>query len=439
MSSPLALAAVTAILKDVLNDGLINNDLAQVGSLLVTALPPDRIPVGETEENRLNLFLYQITPNQGWRNVGLPSQGPGGERLSNAPLALNLHYMLTAYGSSDLNAEILLGYAMEILSDMPMLPRAAIRRSLSPNNPVNVNLIPPDTDGRTAIDLADQLELVKITPNYPSADELSRLWTAMQARYRPTVVYQVSTVLIQHNRPVRSPLPVLQRGAGDQGIHSQPDVQVPPSSIPTLTSIAIVSADGFHLAAELGDTLALTGAKLSGDTVTAEFKHALLPLPLELPLAAGATSQKALVTLPPTGSGTADSDWPAGQYTVALRIDSAGKPTRRTNEIGFSLAPRLSPQPTLSPPPGPFDLTLHVFPQIWPGQRIDIFVGGEPFRPTPVGVKSAQISVTLTGLAPSETPLPVALRVDGVDSILVRDLSAQPPSFDPLQSITVPG
>lgn len=435
MSSPLAIAAVTAVLKDVLNNGLIDNDLAQVGSLLVSALPPDRIPIGDIEENRLNLFLYQVTPNQGWRNVGLPSKGQGGERLSNAPLALNLHYMLTAYGSTDLNAEILLGYAMEILADMPMLPRAAIQRSLSPDNPINVALIPPDADGRTAIDLAEQLELVKISANYPSADELSRLWTAMQARYRPTVTYQVSTVLIQHTRPVRNALPVLQRGPDDRGVNSQPDLQVPAPTWPTLSALAIAGSDGRHLSAELGDTLVLSGAGLAGDTLTAEFNHALLATPLALPLAPGSSARRALVTLPAAGS--ADADWPAGQYTVALRIDSAGKPGRRTNDIGFGLAPRLLAPPALSAPPAPYTLTLQLAPQVWPGQRLDVFVGGEPFRPAPPAAKTGLLTVALTGLAPSDTPLPVVVRVNGVDSLVVRDLDAQPPGFDPQQTITV--
>jgi hypothetical protein len=38
MSSPLAIAAVTAALKDLLNDGLLNHDLSSVGSFSVTAL-----------------------------------------------------------------------------------------------------------------------------------------------------------------------------------------------------------------------------------------------------------------------------------------------------------------------------------------------------------------------------------------------------------------
>src|SRR5262249_26570078 len=42
-------------------------------------------------------------------------------------------------------------------------------------------------------------------------EEISRLWTAFQARYRPTAVYQISVVLIESGRSVRTPLPVRSR------------------------------------------------------------------------------------------------------------------------------------------------------------------------------------------------------------------------------------
>lgn len=187
MSSPLALAAVTATLCDLLNNGLIDNDLSPVGSFSVTAVPPDRIETGEQELNRLNLFLYQVTPNLGWRNEGMAARDSRDSRirLSNPPLALDLHYMLTAYGSAPWAAEILLGFAMDVLHEKCVLSRADIRRALDPaNNPISVALVPPDPQGRIALDLADQVEHLKILPQYLTSEELARLWTSMQARYR---------------------------------------------------------------------------------------------------------------------------------------------------------------------------------------------------------------------------------------------------------------
>jgi hypothetical protein len=47
MSNALAIASVTAVLKDLLNNGVIDHDLTSVvgSDVAVTALPPDRIEV----------------------------------------------------------------------------------------------------------------------------------------------------------------------------------------------------------------------------------------------------------------------------------------------------------------------------------------------------------------------------------------------------------
>ena len=42
MSSPLAIAAVTAALKDLLNDGLLNHDFSSIGSFTVKVVPAAR-------------------------------------------------------------------------------------------------------------------------------------------------------------------------------------------------------------------------------------------------------------------------------------------------------------------------------------------------------------------------------------------------------------
>src|ERR1043166_2427512 len=104
MSNALAIAGVSAVLKDLLNNGLIDHDIGSLvnAPVTVTAMPPDRIKADDLGERaQLNLFLYQITPNMGWNNVGLPSRDSQGVRLTNRPLALDLHYLLTAYGKKD--------------------------------------------------------------------------------------------------------------------------------------------------------------------------------------------------------------------------------------------------------------------------------------------------------------------------------------------------
>jgi hypothetical protein len=96
MSNALAIASVSAVLKDLLNNAAIDHQLSNVvGEVKVSALPPDRVLVeGTPETSRINLFMYQVTPNQGWRNVDLPSRDASGERTASPPLALDLHYLV---------------------------------------------------------------------------------------------------------------------------------------------------------------------------------------------------------------------------------------------------------------------------------------------------------------------------------------------------------
>ena len=442
MSSPLAIATVTATLLDLLNDGLVNNDLSAVGSYKVSAMPPDRVSTGAQEPNQINLFLYRVSPNSGWSNVGLPSHAANGDRLANPPLALDLHYLMTAYGQQDLAAEVLLGYAMELLHDMRVLPRGAIRKALSPDNPVTQALALTDAQGRSAADLADQIEQIKLAPNYLGSEELSKLWTAMQARYRPSMAYTVSVVLIQGVKATRDALPVLRRGPEDRGAQASTGIKPPPPSMPTLLTLAIRdAANRRRTAAELADTLVLDGVNLAGDTVTAQFRHALLAAPIERPLDAGATASRVRVTLPdPAVDATAATDWPAGNYTITLRIQRAGKPDRYTDALPFALAPRLQPPLPIAAAraaDGSLALALDVLPQVWPGQRAYLLLGGDGYAAPAPAAKTGTLSFAIPHEEPTETPLPLRVQVDGVDSVLVTDVDASPPAFDPDRSITI--
>ena len=71
MSTALAIAGVTAVLRDLLNDGMVNHNVSgMLGSnVTVSVLAPDRVvPVNGAEASQINLFLYLVTPNPGWRN-----------------------------------------------------------------------------------------------------------------------------------------------------------------------------------------------------------------------------------------------------------------------------------------------------------------------------------------------------------------------------------
>jgi hypothetical protein len=432
MSSPLAIAGVTAVLKDLLNEGLINHDLSKVGSFSVTALPPDRITIGATEPNQLNLYLYLVTPNQGWRNVALPSRNGKGDRLTNQPLALNLHYMLTAYGSEDFNAEILLGYAMHVLHENPVPTRQQIRRSLGGPSPVSGGILPPSPSPFGSVmadDLADQAELLKVTPQSLSSDEMSKLWTAFQSKYRPSSAYMVSVVLIQATGPTVTALPVLKRGDKDRGVKAITGA---------LPSIESVRFDRNKPAAELGNPITILGRSLVGDTVQLVFRNQkvgdLTPAVTVVPT----SEQECTVNLPAASQandgGTVGGTWPAGFYSVRVqvgRIVDGGTVSWSSNEYPFALAPRVTGLQPSTVLPGDISLTLTVEPAVQPHQRVSVLFGEREVQaPIPTATTSL-VRVTVPGVTtrPGEATsfYVVRVRIDGVDSIPLTALKPTDP------------
>jgi hypothetical protein len=197
MSSALAIASVTAILKNLLGNALVQQSATtSIGDVIITALPPDRISTGTDERTQLNLHLYRLSPNTSWRRTG--GSAVQKEQHDTLPLALDLHYLLTAYGERDFQAEILLGHAIQCLYETPVLTQEAIRSSLasaSSGNGSNTALT-----GLPASALTEQLEQVKISPEFLSMEEMSKLWSSLQTRARLSVTYQVSVILIENRR-----------------------------------------------------------------------------------------------------------------------------------------------------------------------------------------------------------------------------------------------
>src|SRR5687767_656839 len=192
MSSALAIASVTALLKNLLDDGMVDETIVgTVGNVKVSAVAPDLVALAPDAQSQLNLFLYQVSANQGWKNVGLPSRDARGERLTNPPLALDLHYLLTAYAGRELHAEILLGHGMQILHETPGLSRDAIRRGLGdPGLDVDPqSFLPAQLRALSTSELGEQIEAIKITSQPVSTEEMSKLWAAFQSRYRPSTAY----------------------------------------------------------------------------------------------------------------------------------------------------------------------------------------------------------------------------------------------------------
>ena len=431
MSTALAIAGVTAVLRDLLNDGLINHNVSgQLGSsVTVSVLAPDRVvATGGSEASQINLFLYLVTPNPGWRNEGLASRDASGRlRLSNPPLALDLHYLLSVYSGGDLHAEILLGYAMQLLHEMPVLTRDAIRTALSPSPGVGTAL-PPALRALADSGLEDQVELIKLTPQYLNTEEMSKLWTAMQSHFRPTAAYTVSVVLIEALQPVRSPLPVLSRGTVDPATGRDRGVVVDPGLVPTVPMLTAAVPPLRQPVARIGDTIDLRGnfldgsgreVLLSNDRFEVETVIAALAAP-----ATGANTLLRFALAPALAASL-----PVGVYRVGARLLRAGDPApRETNRIALTLAPQMTnlPLAVVRDGAGTAAFTVNFTPSLRAGQSVVLVLGQDEFVPQAAALPATSLNFVIPN-APVG-PLLARLRIDGIESPII-DLSQEPPAI----------
>ena len=124
MSNSFAIATVTATLRDVLQ-GEIDSDISGVE---VTLRSPGII---QNPKDILNLFLYQVTPNNGYSNLDLPSRSYNGDLTKKTILGLDLYLLLTAFSETDdLKAHRIIAIAMRTLHENPVLTREAIHHSI---------------------------------------------------------------------------------------------------------------------------------------------------------------------------------------------------------------------------------------------------------------------------------------------------------------------
>ncbi len=205
MSDGYAIAAVTAVIRRTILEAFAAASLSDVvGTIPVTADPPDRvIPPNTPDPTQINIFLRQISRNAAFRNMDLPGRNHAGELVGGPPLALDLHYFITAYGADIFHSEMLLGHATLALHENETLTREGIARALSP--------VPPDPlvpAVLTTSGIEAQMELIKIVPEAVDSEEMSRLWSAIQGQYRPTAAYRASVVLIEPRGKGAPPPPV---------------------------------------------------------------------------------------------------------------------------------------------------------------------------------------------------------------------------------------
>jgi len=409
MSSPLAIAAVTATLRNLLTQGITaDSDLADA---TVTMQPLDRARAAGNTANQVNIFLYHVLPNGAWRNLDFPGRVKPGE-TGQPPLGLNLYYLITAFGRDNDTVRPfghqLMGRAMSILNDHPLLGADEIKAAL-PNS-----------------DLWTQVERVRFTLQPFSLDEVAKLWTGFQTQYRLSVAYEAAVVLIESTRAVATPLPVLMRGPGDSGVSVQANL-LPP--FPTLEQMTIPNQQPTAL---LGDILTFTGHDLNGDQVTFNFSNPRLAAPIAVPALASGTATQVTVQIP-----SDPVNWPAGVYTVAAVVSAKGQPDRTSNEMPLALSPQITSNLPMRPKrtkSGSVNLNITCSPEVRPEQRVALLLGDQEVPAADHPAQTKQLSFVVLAAVPGAYW--IRLRVDGVDSQLVNR-TVTPPAFDPKQKVVI--
>jgi hypothetical protein len=403
--------------------------------VMVSAIAPDEIELGANQPPRLNLFLYQATPNAAWRNADFPAYDARGSRVANPPLALDLHYMLTAYGAADLQAEVLLGYAMLLFHETPVLTRDAIRRALDPppNPAVTGSLLPTIYQSLRAADLANQMEQIKITPQVMNTEELSKLWTAIQSHYRPTATYLATVALIQPVASARAALPVLSRGPRDPVTHRETGYTANPSLISPFPILTGITLAGPQAAAQLGETVTFAGLNLDGIGHVLELSNMLLGLSRTITPATTAVAAAVGFPLPNDAA-----NYPAGVWGATIHFTRGADPAiRRTNQVALAIAPQITggiPVNAALDANGNLTLTPTCTPQIQVGQRASLILGEIETLADPFTAATNAPTFRFLSLPPGTYW--VRLRVDGVDSNFLN--YGPPPAFTAPQIMVTP-
>jgi len=235
MSNALAIAHVTQALAL-----LIENNVGPEFGEAVKVEPRKPPADPQLEQPTVSVFLYQITPNTSQRNNDLPTRATDGTLVKRPAAALDLHYLISAYGDErELVGQRLIGSVVRTLHEIPVLPKDVVEQA-------------GERPYLAGSDLAEAAQRVRFTPTVMDVDETSKLWGMLyQTPYALSVVYQAALVFIDGRespvpgRPVERPeVRVLPFGAPGApvppGAESKADV---PSSEAASTEVVHERAD----------------------------------------------------------------------------------------------------------------------------------------------------------------------------------------------------
>jgi len=390
VSNHLAIATVTESLRQFLQ--------ASISSLInganATAVRPGLVGKNVlTPAVGVNIFLYQVVPNAAWRNTDLPNRNGGGEIVHRPRAALDLHYLLSFYGDeAKLEAQLLLGSVTQALHAQPILTRKQVRDTVS------------SAAFLAGSNLAEEIELVRVTPLSLSLEEMSKVWSVLfQTSYALSVAYQAAVVLIEGDQAPRQVLPVRQR-----------NVRVLPYQRPFIDEVT-------PQILEVGNQLVIRGRYLKSDIVKVRLSSTEAT-PGSL------TSDQINVALPPglaAGVNTAQ----VVQF-LDFGSNAPSEPHRlfESNVTAFVVAPKLAapapPEPVFGTVARGNAFPVTVSPPVGRAQDARLIVGSRSIALPPRPAAGSPSTTTLPFVIPADFPTGeflVRVQVDGAQSRLSED------------------
>lgn len=242
------IAALTQAMVDRIQQAVATSD-GPVSHALVTANRPDQL-AGQSGP-QVNLFLYHITPSASRRNEDLPMRDSTGRLATRPIVALDLHYLISFYGTGIQSRDslLLLGLTLGVLELQPAFnpdDLSAAWQRLNKDAPLDA-----------ALALAD--EPIRLTAVGLDTDEMYRLWQLFpMVPYTLSAFYRASTMMLPAGIGVPPALPVRSRGSS----------AAPMGAAPGVASFAAGTGGDDPLTA--GGTLVITGSGLDIEGLVVE-------------------------------------------------------------------------------------------------------------------------------------------------------------------------
>jgi hypothetical protein len=196
MSNAMSVAAVTATLTTMIQ--------AAVDELELTPRPV--VAAGDLDDagdnNRVFVHLLRVSRNQALSTSDLPHRSADGALRTRAQAALDLHYLIVFRGRNPHVTQLMLAGCAAALHAYPGLTRPWLEAAVTDH---------PEITGHDLLDA----ELVRLTPEPMSVDELTRVWALYSpGQFGPTLAVVAGPVLVEVGSEPGEVLPVRTIGLG---------------------------------------------------------------------------------------------------------------------------------------------------------------------------------------------------------------------------------